>query len=358
MLPFITEQETVWERLARTCKTIMLYGMGLGADKILNELDARGVRVAGVFASDAFVRGHSFHGMRVRRLCEIEREYGDFLIAVAFATRLPEPMEQIRALSRRYELVAPHVPVAGEELVDFAFLARHEREIMAAYGLLADEQSRRVFAAVLNGRLGGGIDGILAAATPKEEAYRLIRPSRGDSYLDLGAYDGDTLREVMEQAGGELRRAVAVEPAPKNYCKLKTFTDTLSGDVAALHAGVWKADGEMAFSPRAGRNSALSRRGEIRIPVRSIDSIAHGERFTLIKLDVEGAEGAALEGGREQLARYAPRLIVSAYHRSADTFSLVNLIHAINPAYRIWLRQHPYIPAWDTNLCAIAEGEL
>ena len=52
----------LWDRLKATDKPIVLYGMGNGADMIIEVLEAIGVQYRDVFASDEFVRGHSFHG--------------------------------------------------------------------------------------------------------------------------------------------------------------------------------------------------------------------------------------------------------------------------------------------------------
>lgn len=356
MQSFITEKQTVWERLAQSEKPIMLYGMGLGAQKIMAELERFGVSVAEIFASDEFVRGHSFCGYRVKRLSEIEAQYPDFIIVVAFAFWQQELIERVSALAKRYELVAPHVPVVGGGIVDWAYLEAHEREISAAYALLADEQSRRVFSAVMNYKLSGKIEPILSVTTPRAEGWALLKPSPADRFLDLGAYDGDTIREFIEQAGGMPQQIVAVEPDCKNFRKLAAYADTLEGRVTALNVGIYDRDTTVLFDGRAGRNSAISRDGKgIEVVMRSIDSIAAGEAFTLIKMDVEGEERPALAGGREQLARFAPRLHISAYHRNEDTFALVNQLHSLNPAYRIYLRQHPYIPAWDNNIYATAE---
>jgi peptidoglycan/xylan/chitin deacetylase (PgdA/CDA1 family) len=49
--------------------------MGNGADKILDVLDAHGITVSDFFASDGFVRGHSFHGKRVLSFSEIKEKY-------------------------------------------------------------------------------------------------------------------------------------------------------------------------------------------------------------------------------------------------------------------------------------------
>ena len=48
-----------------------MYGMGNGADKIIEVLDALGIEVADFFASDGFVRGHSFHGKKVLSFSEV-----------------------------------------------------------------------------------------------------------------------------------------------------------------------------------------------------------------------------------------------------------------------------------------------
>ena len=50
-------------------RPILLYGMGNGADKILTVCEAYGIPVADFFASDGFVRGHSFHGKVVLSFC-------------------------------------------------------------------------------------------------------------------------------------------------------------------------------------------------------------------------------------------------------------------------------------------------
>ena len=56
--------EDLWSHLAATDKSIVMYGMGNGADKILSVCRERGIEVKDFFASDGFVRGHSFYGKR------------------------------------------------------------------------------------------------------------------------------------------------------------------------------------------------------------------------------------------------------------------------------------------------------
>ena len=53
-----TKEKDVWEQLTVADKPIFLYGMGLGAEKILSQFEQNGIKAEGIFASDEFVRGH------------------------------------------------------------------------------------------------------------------------------------------------------------------------------------------------------------------------------------------------------------------------------------------------------------
>lgn len=85
------------------------------------------------------------------------------------------------------------------------------------------------------------------------------------------------------------------------------------------------------------------------MPVTTIDALAEEREVSLIKMDVEGAELQALAGGRETLQKFAPKLFVAAYHYDVDLFRLPLLLQKIVPQYKIYLRKHPYVPAWELN---------
>ena len=87
---------SVWTRLKTDNKPVVLYGMGDGADKVLKAFEQFGIKASAVMASDDFVRGQSFHGFKVKKLSEIEGEYGDFNIALCFASQLEDVMNTIK----------------------------------------------------------------------------------------------------------------------------------------------------------------------------------------------------------------------------------------------------------------------
>ncbi|MBO5305970.1 MAG: FkbM family methyltransferase, partial [Clostridia bacterium] len=115
--------------------------MGNGADKILAVCEARGICVADTFASDGFVRGHSFHSKTVLSYSEAKQKYNHFIVLLSFASSLPDVLELIHRVAAEQELYAPDVPVFGNTLFDRAFFEENRAEFEEVETFLADEKS-------------------------------------------------------------------------------------------------------------------------------------------------------------------------------------------------------------------------
>ena len=111
----------LWQALQADPRPKLIYGMGDGADKLISRLEACGISYSDVFASDEFVRGQLFHGKKVITLAEAEARYGDFIVLVSFATRLPEVIDRICHIAERHTLYVPDMPVYGEAYFDLPF---------------------------------------------------------------------------------------------------------------------------------------------------------------------------------------------------------------------------------------------
>lgn len=361
MLNFIIETESVWERLQRTTKPIVLYGMGNGADKILDWCAANAVVVQGVFASDEFVRGQQFRGFTVERYAALKaRLGGELLVVIAFASERPEVLERFAQLAAEQEVLAPHLPLFAEaETVSQAWLTKHAAALQAVYEHLADEQSRRVFAATLNYKLSGKISYLFDCATEREADLRqLIAPNQEECYLDLGAYNGDTIQELGRLTNWQWQQVVAVEPDRRNCRKLRLLAEELQqrGLAVEVHeSGIWECEGALSFSDSGGRQSTFVGASKRQTPVTTIDSVLAGRPVSYIKMDVEGAEAQALRGGEQSISHWAPKLFVAAYHYDVDLFRLPQLIWQLVPDYKVYLRKHPYVPAWELNFIALCK---
>ena len=95
----------MWDRIKRTDKPVVLYGTGNAAERILNELDVRGIRASGIFASDGFVRDRYFRGFKVLSYAEAKETFGDMLVLLAFGSHLPSVTAQIEKIASEQELL-------------------------------------------------------------------------------------------------------------------------------------------------------------------------------------------------------------------------------------------------------------
>ncbi len=347
----------LWQYLSETDKKIVMYGMGNGADKILAVCEKFGIEVCDFFASDGFVRGHSFHGKRVLSFSEVVEKYGaeNIIVLLSFASFLPEVIANFRRIAGICELYAPDVPVCGEQLFCMDFARENADKLRTAYELLSDGESKRIFENVIYYKLTGDIDFLFEAESDKDTVYReLLGADAIENYADLGAYNGDTVRELCRYTK-TLKRVTAFEPDRRSFRKLCEYADTVKTfEIEKVNAAAWNEGAVLTFGDEGNRNSGLFAKGKsIEVEARSLDSVLCGKSVDYIKYDVEGCEKEAIEGSKGTILNYSPRLLVSVYHRSEDIFALPLQIHALKPEYKLYLRRYTYIPAWDLNLICV-----
>ena len=115
----------LWQRLSETDRPILLYGMGNGADKIIDRLSERGIEVADFFASDGFVRGQVFHAKTVLPRSVALQTYPDAIILLAFGSAREDVLTSVAELRQTHTLLVPDVPVFGDNLFDSAFYTQN-----------------------------------------------------------------------------------------------------------------------------------------------------------------------------------------------------------------------------------------
>ena len=362
-LPEFPCKRDMWDQLAEETRPIVVYGMGNGADKLISRLDKYGVQIADFFASDGFVRGHLFHGKRVKSFSEIRETYEDFVILLSFATRREEVLYLLREMDMRYEMLIPDMPVAGEdEYFDRDFYNRSYPEICRAYESLSDEESRNCFAGMINYKLFGKMSFLISCFSEKEEIYSLLPKKSIAVMIDAGAYNGDTAREAKEYFP-RLEKVVAIEPDKKNFKKLLKYSEAESDvRIIPINAAVWRETGEGSFSSSGNRNSSVNSTSSYEHTAETVDFLSLdslSEAFVdYIKYDVEGAEAEALVGSFETIKAHRPSLLVSLYHRSRDIFELINLLSSELCDYDFKLRRLMCVPAWELDLLAVPKEKL
>lgn len=336
-----------WQKLKTAGKPILLYGMGDGGDRIFSQLASRGIPVSGVFASDEFIRGQTFHSFPVLTYAQAKAQFGSMIVLLAFGTRDSAILARIDAIAGEQTLYCPDFPVVDGPLFTPDFYAENHTRFNAVRAALCDAQSRAVFDGTVEYKLTGDIRPLRACESCPDEAYQnILRLAPGETLVDLGAYRGDTIADFVRFCP-DYDRIYAFEPDGYTFRRLVKNTESLK-NCTCLNLAASDSDAPLLFSQRGGRNS---RAGSGRpVAADSVDHVLAGGRATFLNIDVEGYERSAIAGAVKTIVAWKPKLLVAAYHRSEDFFAIYEQIMAIRPDYRVYLRHFPQLPAWETNL--------
>ncbi len=347
---FAKKEDSLIEKLKKESRPIVVYGMGNGADKIFDLCQKNNIKISDIYASDEFVRGHSFHDIKVKTYSEICSLYDDFVILLAFAVFRDDLMQKIDSMAHKNKLYVPDVPLFGKSVFDYDFFEANYDSIETAYNLFADEKSKEVFVDIINAKLTGSYELLRKCETDRTEVFQnIIKLGHHERYIDLGAYDGDTITEFLALTGGRYDKITAFEPDAKNMKKLDYKYGSMDNCKLCPYAS-WSENTVLRFSGNGGRMSCIDEGGH-EVQAKAVDTVCMNA--TYIKMDVEGAEYETLLGCKKIIKKNSPALAVSAYHKAEDIFVLPILIHQLNPDYKIYLRHHKYVPAWETNLYAV-----
>jgi len=350
--------QDLWKYLKDTNKPIILYGTGNGAEKIIKMLDTLEIKVSGIFASDGFVKGKVFSGFEVLSYSQIKEIFPEMIVLVCFGSDRPEVISRIKEIAAEQELYMPDVPVITEDdgsfdVFDSEYQLSHINELNAVEDMLADKQSKEVFENIINFRKTGIPAYLFDSESSPEEMWSLLKLTETESYLDLGAYTGDTIADFLEICGNKYSKIYAFEPDLRNFRKL-------SGNVSGIqnceihNIAVSNTEETLLFAKNSGRGGARNgkiqgRTTMIEIPANSVDNIIGNRPCSVIKFDVEGQERKAIDGAENTILRNKPKMIIAAYHRTEDIFAIPLQIHKIRPDYKLYLRHSPCFPAWEVN---------
>lgn len=351
---FIAEKTSLWENLTHATKPVLLFGMGNGADRIFAKCCDYNIKIADIFATDPFVRGQSYLGYKMMTYHEICQKYDDFIVLIAFASESPEVLDIFHRISTEHEVYAPHIQLFGDICFDQDYFSNNKEKINRVYNLLADDFSRKVFADIMNYRISGKLKYLIEHQTIRtQDIENILELGAEETYLDLGAYNGDTIKEFIKITNSQYKKIFALEADPKNFRKLESFiVEEKISRTQIYNLGSWSEPAKLKLTKASGRQAKISDTGKRDISVTSIDTLLPHEAISFIKMDVEGAEKETLQGAKNIISDYQPKLFVACYHYDEDILDLPLLITELNPSYKIFLRRHPYVPAWELNILA------
>lgn len=197
------------------------------------------------------------------------------------------------------------------------------------------------------------VDEFLDSMGAQYFGLRELIPESEEVFVDGGAYDGLTALNFVKWAGNSFGHVFCFEPdiANQELCQ-RRLTAFQADKAEIVPKGLWSQSSILHFDSQGGQGSGLSATGDTCVEVTSLDEELQGQKVTFIKMDVEGAELAALKGAEKIILEQRPKLAICVYHKPEDIFEIPKLLLSYHENYRLFLRQYALAGA-ETVLYAI-----
>jgi FkbM family methyltransferase len=349
-------ENTVLDRLLMECdRKCVIFGAGTMGQRALSALQSMGVQPLSFADNNPVLWGKSVDGIPVLSPEDAAELFGaDAVFFIAIRNENHWYRETFNQLLR---LGCTHI--SSSEPIAWRFpdmfppfllynlphnLYAHADEVADAARLWADEESTAEYAAQIQLRAFGDPFGLTAPGL--EESYILsgvFQLGPEDVFLDCGAYDGDTIRNLIDNQI-QFARIEAVEADAHSFARLADFVSELEPDVSnriRLHqCAVGARRGTVRFDDTGGVDSKVSDEGRILIDMVPIDVMFATKRVSMIKMDIEGGEYDALIGAQQVIQRDRPILAICVYHSQEDIWRLPLLIRTLCPEHRMYLKAY------------------
>ena len=193
-----------------------------------------------------------------------------------------------------------------------------------------------------------------------------LRYEDEEIFVDVGCFDGFTSLNFARAVGDRYSHIYAFEANPALYNRCKENMRNLK-NCTVYNQGVWNKsdsldfyespdDSEFYFTLSEHNGYQHYHQGENwlqhKVDVVPLDDVLSDEKITFIKMDIEGAEGEALEGAKKIIRKYKPKLAISLYHRKDDITDLPALVLDACSDYKLYIRNYTF--SWpETVLYAL-----
>ena len=217
--------------------------------------------------------------------------------------------------------------------------ARNRKKYDWVRSLFADQESVRIYDKLINFRISSSLAHMSGFTDCQYRQYFedfLTISDRDEVFVDVGGYDGYTSAEFIKRYP-KYQAIHFFEPEAQNIERAKQKLGN-ARSLTYYQLGLSGKKDVLRFSAK-GSSSSLCDDGDIRINVDRLDDVITGP-VTFIKMDIEGAERAALAGAKQTILQHRPRLAISVYHRYDDFYATPTQIISYIDDYKVYLRHY------------------
>lgn len=339
--------ELVFKQLSESPYPVFIWGVGALSIEVTKRLEENRISIAGYFVDVAVGDASRKYGVKidageVRNLEELEGQNQKIDVVVGHGHYEKRDMMQKKEFVHQvYVIGEPYLQYQIDRTVEC--MVKGRKEIGEISGYLADEASINALEAYYNFKATNDIEYLLRGDFFIDGMFELpeLELGKSESYLDVGAWEGDTIEKFLEMTSGEYQYICGIEPEAENF---RILEEKCRGwrDAEMYKIGVGNKEGSV-FVCNDNKQSAYLREdagggGEM-VQVKKLDAFLPEKKFTLMKISVAFSFLDILLGGNNRIQRDRPRLIVNvAADNRMTVFDTIRWIHDLNLGYKISLR--------------------
>lgn len=350
----------------KNCKHICIWGVGNMGRNLPQLLKKYDIEVDCYCDNDKSKIGMDVHNYGIKCISLEELLKVKDETAVIVPTRYyKEIYQQLKALDFPIVDRIFHVKFTIDEFLNSMDVSEVILQLQNTIDILADEESCRVLTRLVeewtrNEYHYGQLDDI--CSLPQYFPCDLMESSKDEVFVDCGAYNGDNIQDFIDFEKGEFKSYYAFELNKKNYEELKDNVHRswpeYEHKFILENKGISNTTMPIMYID-ACEGSKVNGIGTEKGYVVSIDDYFadSDEKVSFIKMDIEGAEMAALEGAQKTIRQYFPKLAICIYHKPEDFWEIPLFIKNLGGGvYRIFIRHHTELTT-ETVCYAIKEKD-
>ncbi len=336
--------ERTYNELVHSPYPVFIWGAGSMSVEVKSRLIEKGIFPAGNFiTAEAGSNPHIVSSTEpVFSLEELEQRYDRINVVAGHGHY--EKLNDLRPYSfinKIYVIPNPYLQYKGPDL---NYVYQNQDKLRYIIERLADAESQQALERYLAVSITNDISYLLDSniCVGGMFGFKELRFTDSETFIDAGAWEGDTIDSFLKATGERYEKIYAVEPDPMIFRTLKNrYGD--KENVMLCQCGLGETDGEL-FIARQNTQSAFlttssSDPASEKIAIKALDSLLAEENISLLKISVPFMFFQILKGGATLIKRNRPRLIIHV--SCADSFLLYDVIKWItdlNLSYKLALR--------------------
>lgn len=247
-----------------------------------------------------------------------------------------------KALGSLYnELIAYYFPILPCTALEAYFYAlNHYDEINEVSNLLYDSQSKQLYIKYWLSRIYGIVyNPLLYSKKPYFGNDIITNLYDNDVIVSGGTYNGKHIDRALKM--NSKITAYLFEPNKKYYQYLSE-TYKSHDNIKVFNYALYNKETQLPFdlSDELGAQIVNEHsKYDYWIQTVRLDTMDIG-KVSLIELDIEGSEIQALNGMRNTILKYHPKLAICVYHKISDYIEIPKLVLNYNSHYKLYFRQH------------------